>query len=108
MAARFFLALAIFQRCQVCVPGTNGRPDILRTLAISQANRRAQFHHGLIPIAGRFSGEQFLRRNFQLPPNRGARSSPRTAPNRARTRATFPSSTASGFSYAMLRTAAAV
>ncbi len=37
-----------------------------------QANRGAQFHHGLIPIAGRFSGEQFLRRDFQLPPNRGS------------------------------------
>ena len=38
----------------------------------------------------------------------GVRSSPWTAPSRASTRATLPSSTARGALYAMLRTAAAV
>ena len=62
-----------------------------------RAHRRAQLHHGLVPVAGSVASEQILRGGLRASATvAGARRSPRTAPIRASTRATFPSSTASG------------
>ncbi len=76
---------------------------------LRRADRFAELHQRLIPVAGRVVREQVAAAvSLRRSPVPWARRSPRMAPSRARTRATLPSSTASGTSYAMLRTAAAV
>ena len=75
---------------------------------LRRADDLSEFHERLVPVAGSLAGQKVSAVLFSCRQRRGARRSPRMAPRRARTRATLPSSTASGTSYAILRTAAAV
>ncbi len=68
-------------------PAPSGNGALLAARRFRRAQRRAQFHHGLVPVAGRFSREQFLRLGFQaraIAPEREDRRAPRRcAPARA-------------------------